>query len=156
MQAIRERPVGPAPIGRMSFQPGSGPPRVPSRPTRRELGPPPASTADRSVVRPSNGLVGPWRGAVCRLRPLGRSVTSSAPGLRPRWRLEFEPVRPSLPDRLIGWSGGDDQRDTVRIDFPSAEAALAWAARHGLEVDRVEHRPRTVRPRPYAESLRAP
>jgi hypothetical protein len=156
MPAIRERPVGPAPIGRVSLRPGGEPPRAPSRPARRELGPAPASTADRSVVRPADGFFGPWRGAVCRIRPLGRSPTSSAPALRPRWRLEFEPVRPSLPDRLIGWSGGGDPRDVVRIDFPSAEAARAWAARYGLEVDLVEHRPRTVRPRPYAESLRAP
>jgi hypothetical protein len=156
MPAIRERPVGWAPIGRVSLRPGGVPPRVPSRPARRELGPAPASTADRSVVRPADGFIGPWRGARSRIHPIGRNPTSSAPARHRRWRLEFEPVRPSLPDRLIGWSGGGDPRDSVRLDFPSAEAALAWAARYGLEVDLVEHRPRTARPRPYAESLRAP
>jgi|GEM_PF-5427968 len=155
MEAILERPVGWAPIGRNSFRTRSEEPQLPRRPTRRELGPAPASTADRSVVRPADGFLGPWRGAVCRIRPLGRSPTSSAPAPRLRWRLELEPVRPSLPDRLIGWAGGGDPRDLVRIDFPSAEAARAWAARYGLEVDLVEHRPRTARPRPYAESLRA-
>ncbi|MCS6780912.1 MAG: ETC complex I subunit [Geminicoccaceae bacterium] len=95
------------------------------------------------------------RGAICRIRPLGRSVGSSAPVLRPRWRLELEPARPSLPDRLVGWSGGGDPRAQVRLDFPSAESAMAWAARHGLAVDLCPAPSRRARPRPYADTLRA-
>jgi len=135
-------------------------PPAPDRPQQRgpsaELGPKPASTADRSFVPPANHVASLWRGARCRVRPLVRPAPSSAPCLRPRWRLEFEPVRPSLPDRLMGWCGGGDPRDQVRLDFPSAESALAWAARHGLEVDAVPLPVRTARPRPYAASLRAP
>ncbi len=56
----------------------------------------------------------------------------------------------------MGWSGGGDPRDTVRLDFPSAEAALGWAARYGLEIDLVPERTRAARPRPYAASPRAP
>lgn len=156
MEAILERPVGSPPIGRRSLQAREEVRRSPRRPARPELGPAPASSADRSITRPAEHLPSPWRGARCRIRPLGRSPTSSAPALRPRWRLEFEPVQPSLPDRLIGWSGGGDPRDTVRLDFPSVEAALGWAARYGLQVDAVPERIRTARPRPYAASLRAP
>jgi hypothetical protein len=153
MEAILERPVGWAPIGRSSLRARPQEPHLPRRPARRELGPAPASTADRSVVRPADGFIGPWRGARCRIHPIGRTPTSSAPAPRLRWRLEFEPVRPSLPDRLIGWSGGGDPRDSVRLDFPSAEAALAWAARYGLEVELVPARVRAARPRPYASSM---
>lgn len=161
MTALLERPVGRGPIGRVAVperrRPVSSPPdRAPQRLRSPQLGPKPASTADRSMGTPGNHLSSPWRGAVCRIRPLGRAVNSSAPVLRPRWRLELEPCRPSLPDRLVGWSGGGDPRDQIRLDFPSAEAASAWAARHGLEVDFVPPAPRTARPRPYAQSLRDP
>ncbi|BCX18220.1 MAG: hypothetical protein KatS3mg117_1902 [Geminicoccaceae bacterium] len=163
MEAILERPVGSPPIGRVALRARpheirarSDESRIPRRPARRELGPAPASSADRSITRPAEHLPSPWRGARCRIHPIGPSPTSSAPALRPRWRLEFEPVRPSLPDRLMGWAGEGDPRDTVRLDFPSVEAALGWAARFGLEVDLVPQRIRTARPRPGAASLRGP
>lgn len=156
MEAILERPVGSPPVGRTPPSAAAEVRRSPREPARRELGPAPASMADRSIIRSVEHLSSPWRGARCRIRPLGRSPTSSAPALRPRWRLEFEPVRPSLPDRLMAWSGGGDPRDTVRLDFPSLRAALGWAARWGLEVELVPERVRTARPRPYATSLRAP
>lgn len=161
MTALLERPAGRGPTGRVVVperrRPVLSPPdRAPQRLRSPQLGPKPASTADRSLAPPGNHLASPWRGAICRIRPLGRSVGSSAPCLRPRWRLELEAERPSLPDRLVGWSGGGDPRDQVRLDFPSVEAALAWAARHGLEVDVVPLRRPTIRPRPYAQSLRDP
>lgn len=155
MAALLERPAGARPAGGASGVADRRSPRR-ARPSRPELGPPPPSTADASFARPPDGIAGPWRGAGCRIRPLGRRPTSSAPCLRPRWLLELEPVRPSLPDRLVGWCGGGDPRDAVRVLFPSRESALAWARRHGLEVDLVEDRPRTARPRPYARSVAAP
>ncbi|MCS6879587.1 MAG: ETC complex I subunit [Geminicoccaceae bacterium] len=123
---------------------------------RPQLGPAPASTADRSLARPADGLPSPFAGARCRIRPLGRAPTSSAPRLNTRWLLELEPRAPQLPDRLVGWCGGSDPREQLRLIFPTCEAALAWAARYGLEVDLEPHRERRARPRPYAESLRAP
>lgn len=155
MVALRTRP---SPARPALVPPRPGPSATPSA-ARRGAGVPAATspaTGTTSLLRPNERLAGPWSGARCRIRPLGRTVTSSAPCLRPRWRLEFEPVRPSLPDRLIGWCGGSDPRDPIVIDFPTREAALLWAARYGLEVDAEPLRRRTARPRPYAEQLRHP
>ena len=67
----------------------------------------------------------PHRGAACRLYCPAPSPTSSAPRLRERWVLAFEPTRRQEPDRLIGWTGGGDPLDQVRLVFPRKEAALA-------------------------------
>ncbi len=127
---VLERPVGELPAGR-TVRVGSRPPagekavvRPRVRTSRPALGPPAPSTADRSYVRAPNGLPSPLRGVRCRIRPLGRRAGSSAPCLHPRWALEIEPQRPSLPDRLVGWCGGADPREQIRLVFPSAQGAL--------------------------------
>jgi hypothetical protein len=48
----------------------------------------------------------PRRGAACCLSCPAPSPTSSAPRLRERWVLEFEPTWQQEPDRLMGWIGG--------------------------------------------------
>ena len=117
-------------------------------------------SADRAPDQPAwaSGPVqasAPHRDAACRLSCPGPSVTSSAPRLRERWVLEFEPTRRQEPDPLIGWIGGADPLAQVRLEFPTREAALAYAERHGLACEVSEpHRRRTV-PRSYAENFLA-
>jgi hypothetical protein len=120
-----------------------------------------AWSADRAPDQPAwaSGPVqafAPHRGAACRLSCPGPSVTSSATRLRERWALEFEPTRRQEPDPLIGWIGGADPLAQVRLKFPTREAALAYAERHGLACEVSEpHRRRTV-PRSYAENFLPP
>lgn len=97
------------------------------------------------------GLMAPHAGAACRLYCPAPRPTSSAPRLRERWVLEFEPTRRQEPDRLIGWVGGGDPLGQVRLAFPSKAAALAYAERHGLICEVREPRRRRATPRPYAE-----
>ena len=52
----------------------------------------------------------------------GRARTDS-------WQLEFEPAEAKQPDPLTGWAGSGDTRDQVRLGFPTAEAAIAYAER---------------------------
>ncbi len=117
-------------------------------------------SADRLADRPARGsgpaeAVAPHRGAAYRLFSPARATTSSAPRLRERWVLEFEPTRRPEPDRLIGWVGGGDPLEQVRLEFPSREAALAYAERYGLACEVREPHRRGVTPKPYAENFLA-
>jgi ETC complex I subunit-like protein len=49
------------------------------------------------------------------------------------WVLEFESARPQRPDPLTGWAGGAETQEQVRLTFPTREAALAYAAREGID-----------------------
>src|SRR4051794_9297107 len=96
--------------------------------------------------------VAPHRGAACRLFSPAPAPTSSAPRLRERWVLEFEPTGRREPDRLIGWGGGADPFEQVRLEFPSRGAALAYAERYGLACEVSEPHRRSITPKPYAEN----
>jgi hypothetical protein len=98
----------------------------------------------------------PHRGAACRLFCPAPRPTSSAPQRRERWVLAFEPTRRQEPDRLIGWIGGSDPLDQVRLEFPSKEAALAYAERYGLVCEVSEPHRRRIVPRSYAENFVVP
>jgi ETC complex I subunit conserved region len=120
-----------------------------------------AWSADRAAGQPARAsgptqVFAPHRGAACRLFSPAPSPTSSAPRLRGRWVLEFEPTRRQEPDRLIGWVGGGDPLSLLRLEFPSKEAALAYVGRHGLACEVSEPRRRRAAPRSYAENFLAP
>ncbi len=70
------------------------------------------------------------------------------------WVLEFEPAEPKKPDPLTGWAGSGDTRDQVRLGFPSAEAALAYAAREGLEAHVIPAPERSLKLQAYADNFR--
>lgn len=48
------------------------------------------------------------------------------------WILEYAPAEAKKPDPLTGWAGSGDTRDQVRLTFPSAEAAQAYADKEGV------------------------
>ena len=98
----------------------------------------------------------PHRGAACRLFCPAPRPTSSAPCLRERWVLEFEPTRRQEPDRLIGWIGGGDPLCGLRLEFPSKEAALDYVERHGLACEVSEPHWRRLVPKSYAENFLPP
>jgi hypothetical protein len=43
------------------------------------------------------------------------------------WVLQYEPLEQKRIDPLMGWYGSGDTRAQVRLAFPTAEAAVAWA-----------------------------
>ena len=70
------------------------------------------------------------------------------------WVLEFEPAEPKRPDPLTGWAGSGDTRDQVRLTFPSAEAALAYAAREGVTAHVIAAPERSLKLQAYADNFR--
>jgi ETC complex I subunit conserved region len=64
-------------------------------------------------------------------RPARSAMTSGTANTR-RWKLRFEPRTAPFVEPLMGWTGGTDTLSQVELDFPSAEAAVAYAKRQGL------------------------
>jgi len=70
------------------------------------------------------------------------------------WVLEFEPASAQHPDPLMGWIGGGDPLQQVRLSFPTREAAIAYAERHGIPYDIEMPHGRRFRPKAYADNFR--
>jgi hypothetical protein len=69
-----------------------------------------------------------------------QSGTAKAKG----WLLEFAPANTRIVDPLMGWTSSDDTQAQVKLRFETRDAALAYAAAKGIEVDIVE--PKTRKP----------
>ncbi|MET4842565.1 NADH dehydrogenase ubiquinone Fe-S protein 4 [Bradyrhizobium japonicum] len=50
-----------------------------------------------------------------------------------RWTLRFERRSAPYIEPLMGWTGDDDPLSQVKLSFPSAAAAIAYARRQGLQ-----------------------
>jgi hypothetical protein len=61
------------------------------------------------------------------------SVTMSAPRRKRQWKLQFERRSPLRLEPLMGWTEDDDPLAQVELSFDSAEAAVAYARRQGLQ-----------------------
>ena len=48
------------------------------------------------------------------------------------WVLDYEPEQPREIEPLMGWTSSGDMRQQLRLQFASAEEAVAYAERHGI------------------------
>ena len=71
-----------------------------------------------------------------------------------RWQLEFEPAEPKRPDPLTGWAGSGDTRDQVRLGFPTAAAAIAYAEAQGFAYVVVPAPEKKLKLQAYADNFR--
>jgi len=71
------------------------------------------------------------------------------------WVLEFAPAEQRRIDPLMGWTGSGDTRRQVRLKFPTRDAAIDYATRHGIPHVVEEPKPRrpNVRPMGYAANF---
>lgn len=60
------------------------------------------------------------------------SVMSAGRRRATEWVVTFEPRGRPFIEPLMGWNGGADTLSQVRLRFPSREAAIGYARRHGL------------------------
>ena len=70
--------------------------------------------------------------AAARIFRPSRSVMTSGRARTKGWRLVFERRTPPFIEPLMGWTGGDDTLAQVELNFPTLEAAIAYAERQGL------------------------
>ncbi|HYG85673.1 MAG TPA: NADH dehydrogenase ubiquinone Fe-S protein 4 [Azospirillum sp.] len=71
----------------------------------------------------------------------GRSTTSSGKTRACEWMLSFQPCSAQFIEPLMGWCGGDDPLRHVELRFPTREAAVSYAERHGIAYEVSEPAP---------------
>jgi hypothetical protein len=70
------------------------------------------------------------------------------------WVLEFARSDAQRPDPLTGWPGSRDTRRQLRLRFPTAEAAKAYAEREGLAYTVLPPRVHRLKLQAYADNFR--
>jgi hypothetical protein len=71
-----------------------------------------------------------------------------------QWVLEYAPAEKRVADPLMGWIGsGDTLSSQVRLGFPTREAAVAYAVKHGIAYDIDAPAERVIRPKAYADNF---
>jgi hypothetical protein len=70
------------------------------------------------------------------------------------WILEYDNPQQVRADPLTGWAGGGETQGQVKIGFPSAEAAIAYAEREGIDYHVVPVGTRTLKIQTYAENFK--
>lgn len=70
------------------------------------------------------------------------------------WVLEFEQSEARKPDPLMGWTGSGDTQSQVKLIFPTKDAAIAYAEKHGIKA-RVHSTPaKTLKIQAYADNFK--
>lgn len=70
------------------------------------------------------------------------------------WVLDFAPSEAKQPDPLTGWAGSGDTRNQLHLEFPSQEAAVAYAEREGLAFTVIAAPERKLKLQAYADNFR--
>ena len=71
-----------------------------------------------------------------------------------RWILEFESQSARRADPLMGWAGGADTQEQVRLVFPTADAAKAYADRYGIDAHILPATQKKLRLQSYADNFK--
>ena len=61
-----------------------------------------------------------------------KTATQSAQAKTGVRHLEFDPATPRKVEPLMGYTSSSDMLSQVRLKFPTREAAIAYAEKHGL------------------------
>ena len=83
-----------------------------------------------------------------------KNSTQSGRARTNRWVLDFVAPAGQRADPLTGWAGGGDTRNQVRIDFPTAEEAIAYAEKQGYTYHVVPAPERKLKLQAYADNFR--
>ncbi|WP_319825752.1 ETC complex I subunit [Thalassovita sp.] len=73
-----------------------------------------------------------------------KTAMSSGTAKTKSWVLEFAPASSREVDPLMGWTSSSDTQSQVKMKFATKEAALDYAAEHGIEAIVTE--PKTRKP----------
>ncbi len=90
-----------------------------------------------------------------RITKMPRNNTQIGSKTTSDWVLDFEPASERQIEPLMGWTSTSDMQSEVRLTFPTQEAALAYALRHGIEVvvQPAQERKLNIRPGGYGENF---
>jgi hypothetical protein len=83
-----------------------------------------------------------------------KSAMQSGTAGTQEWVLEWEPAGHQRQDPLMGWAGGGNTTNQVRLRFPTQEEALAYAAREAIQYDLELPALRVHKPKAYADNFK--
>jgi hypothetical protein len=83
-----------------------------------------------------------------------RTAMQSGKARTKEWILEFEPEAPREVEPLMGWTSSRDMKSQIHLRFPSKEAAVAYARKHGIPFHVLDPGKKKRRPKSYAENFR--
>lgn len=83
-----------------------------------------------------------------------KNAMQSGKALTDQWILDFVPAEAKKPDPLMGWPGSGDMRQQLTLRFPSQEAAVAYAAKHGIDAVVHASPPKRLKLQAYADNFR--
>ena len=89
-----------------------------------------------------------------RIHQIQKNAMQSGKANTDKWVLEFAAAEAKRPDPLTGWAGSGDTQSQVRLTFPSREAAIAYAEKHGLDYSVIPSPPKTLKIQAYADNFR--
>lgn len=92
--------------------------------------------------------------AEARIFQTPKSAMSSGRGRTREWVLTFASDTRKLADPLMGWAGGAETAEQVRLTFPTLAAAKAYAEREGLAATVVATPERRLKLQAYADNFR--
>jgi hypothetical protein len=69
------------------------------------------------------------------------------------WVLEYEPEQPRVVEPLMGWTSSGDMKQQLRLQFDTAEEAVAYCARHGIAYTLQEPKEPARRTIAYADNF---
>ena len=92
---------------------------------------------------------------LARIYQPSRNAMQSGVGKTRQWILEFAPEAARTVDPLMGWTSSTDMDSQVRLKFDTQEAAVEYAAAHGIEVQvsKPHKRKPVIRPGGYGENF---
>jgi hypothetical protein len=71
-----------------------------------------------------------------------------------QWVLEYEPETPKVVDPLMGWTGSQDMKQQLCLEFETAEEAVAYANRHGIPHQVFEPHVPSQKSKSYSDNFR--
>ena len=93
---------------------------------------------------------------------LSKTATQSGRALADPWIATFPKTEgpvvakdawQALPDAVMGWHGGGETKEQVRLRFPTLATAQAWAKAQGFTPILQPEQKRRVRPKSYAANF---
>lgn len=70
------------------------------------------------------------------------------------WVFEYTQAAARPIDPLMGWNGGTDTTEQIRLSFATREEAIEYARRIGVDFTVQEPKTMTQRPKAYADNFR--
>jgi hypothetical protein len=83
-----------------------------------------------------------------------KSAMQSGKAKTDTWVLEFERSEALRPDPLMGWAGSGDTQAQVRLNFPTKDAAKAYAEKYGIPARVHSTPPKRLKLQAYADNFK--